>query len=234
MDKKLQKEEKSEEKMPNDESNIIDEDNDGNLFSNFSTDESDFNSSTFDEENNLEFARCLFSENEALPSEANDPPALIDNIKFPHLAYFLKTFLFYKQNMFENTMTGLTTQSNKSLNAKKVQFANKTKNWKKSFKVRMALNILQKNNPFIYYSDLIEYLSLPKLSEESFDILNKYSTKSSLAKEKNANPIYSKKRNKMRYDKKNKKYTQTKNDHVIRIKEMKKTEGEIDKIVHKF
>lgn len=91
MDKSLQKEEKSEEKMPNDESNIIDEDNDGNLFSNFSTDESDFNSSTFDEENNLEFAGCLFSENEALPSEANDPPALMDNIKFPHLVYFLKT-----------------------------------------------------------------------------------------------------------------------------------------------
>ena len=47
----------------------------------------------------------------------------------------------------------------------------------KSFDCRMALNVLQKNKPFNYYIDLLKELKLPKLTDDSILIIDKYALK---------------------------------------------------------
>ena len=66
-----------------------------------------------------------------------------------------------------------TTHSNESLNAIKSNFAGKNTNWRSSFILRMSFAVLQKNNPYLYYLDLLNSLSLPMPSDESIEIITK-------------------------------------------------------------
>lgn len=99
-----------------------------------------------------------YDQEEALPSEANFPEAIIN----PHY----------------------TTQSNEAIHSTKVKFANKNIKWSSSFEGRMALNVLHKNKPYVYYIDLLQKLSLPELCKDSIIIINNYAKIASRKKAK--------------------------------------------------
>lgn len=110
----------------------------------------------------------------ALPSKHNIPEQVISPSKCPNLIYYLKKFLDYTKDLFECVSPNFTTQSNESLNAIKAKMAQKNKNWSLSFEARMSLAVLQKNNPYLYYEEFLEKLSLPKLNDESQKVIQKY------------------------------------------------------------
>lgn len=104
----------------------------------------------------------------------------------------------------------------------------------KSFDCRMALNVLQKNKPFNYYIDLLKELKLPKLTDDSILIIDKYAKLSEKTKMRLKDTQFKSNRNKKRYENKNKKYIDTQLDHITRYKELKITDDEIDEIVKSF
>ena len=110
----------------------------------------------------------------APPSEANVPEAEFDESDHPNLIRFLKAFLKYTKELFSCVSPYHTTQSNESINSIKAKLANKNTCWHQSFKTRMALTILHKDSPYLYYIDLVNQLQVPKLSENSINILKKY------------------------------------------------------------
>ena len=159
---------------------------------------------------------------------------MIDAEKFPNLIYYLKCFLDYTVDLFNYVSPVFTTQSNESLNSTKTKYACKNTYWKSSFHVRMAINVLHKNNPYKYYFNLIKEMSLTDLNEESNLIINKYATMSSIKKAKYSDISYVSKRNKRRYERRHKKYPSSKADHITRIKEINSTEEQINKILKSF
>lgn len=170
----------------------------------------------------------------APPSEANTPEPIIDPVKYPNLLFYLKKFLEYTENLFDYVIPYYTTQGNESLNGLKCKFANKNTNWTSSFKTRMALCVLHKNDPYLYYSNILRQLNLHELNDESIEVLKRYEKISLQYKAKLRNPDFVSKRNKARFEYKNKKFMSSPNDHTIRPKEIKKNEAEIEYIVKSF
>ena len=82
--------------------------------------------------------------------------------------------------------------------------------------------------------DLLNYLTLPALNEESINIINKYHKISQNQKIKFSKPDNIKKRNIQRYNYRHKKFSENETDHITRIKELTQTEEEINLILKSF
>ena len=174
------------------------------------------------------------NQNSDTQNEGSNEDIILDPKNCPNLIYYLQCFLEYTNNLFDLISPRLTTQSNESLNSIKSNFAGKNTNWRFSFTLRMAFAILQKNNPYLYYIDLLNYLTLPALTEESINIINKYHKISQKQKIKFSKPDNIKKRNIQRYNYRHKKFSENETDHITRIKELTQTEEEINLILKSF
>lgn len=170
----------------------------------------------------------------APPSEADLPEALIDPNECPNLVNYLRCFINYTMSLFDYVAPLYNTQANEALNSTKSKFAGKNNKWDSNFELRMAINVLQKNNPYIYYYDLINELSLTKLNEHSKSILEKYIKISKRNKKKSIDLEYVSMKNKKRFLLKNKKYKKSVYDHTTKIKELKKTDKEVENILKSF
>ena len=114
-------------------------------------------------------------EHPKMESDFSNTEPILNPDEFPNLTYYLQCFLKYTVSLFDYVSPSLTTQNYESLNSIKAKITGMNTNWRFSFTFRMDLAILQKNNPYLYYIDLLKYLSLPEINEESINIINKYS-----------------------------------------------------------
>lgn len=90
-------------------------------------------------------------------------------------AYYLNFLILIRSvSLFDFVVPQYSTNSNEPLKAEKIPFAAKNKCWKCSFKSPMALAVLQKNRPYIYYMNFLNDLKLPELTNRSKLIINKY------------------------------------------------------------
>lgn len=67
---------------------------------------------------------------EAPPSEANDPPPIINPSDCPMLIYYLKSFLNYTVNLYNFVSPLYTTQKNESIHFNKTKFTQKNTSYK--------------------------------------------------------------------------------------------------------
>ena len=171
---------------------------------------------------------------EAPPSEAGFPEQVLNENDFPNLLYYFKKFLEYTENLFDYVSPHLITQSNESLNYIKTKFADKNTKWNTSFELRMALSVLHKNKPYLYYIELLEKMVLPKLSDKSLNVLERYSKISVQTRAKLHDPEFVSKRNKTRFNLRNKKYSSSPNDHITHLKEIKINEEQINITLKSF
>ena len=148
-----------------------------------------------DDSSDFDLESCI-DQFEAPPSEADFPEQVLNENDFPNLLYYFKKFLEYTENLFDYVSPHLITQSNESLNYIKTKFADKNTKWNTSFELRMALSVLHKNKPYLYYIELLEKMVLPKLSDKSLNVLERYSKISVQTRAKLHDPEFVSKRNK--------------------------------------
>lgn len=149
---------------------------------------------------------------------------LINEYKQPILCALLECTIESIMDVFDMVSPIYSTQSNESFNSIKIRLAPKNVSWKKSFPIRMYLAVLQKNNPFNYYYDLLKRLdSSPfEIATECKQILLKSFNRYKRDKERNYDPKKVEIINKARYRRKHKQYKDKDTDHApSRMKDMK-------------